>query len=233
MRKSDPQLVRQQFDDGVLALLKFLGRVETSLAGSHHEKNDLSQLASTTFLALYVQFEKFQSDLFLAYLNRDFTVYQNSKFSAIRSSVGAKYGQWFAGRVALTPIKHVRADDLEAAVDPTGWNLTFKDTDQMKERAAEWLAPTYAGAIRRLTNHDGRLIDTAKSIRDFIAHGSASSKDRMNERLATVSQGPYNAGLDRGAQKIHNLGAYLKAVVGGRRRIVLYAERLQDIAARM
>ena len=233
MRKSDPQLVRQQFDGGVHDLRAFLSRVETSLAGSHHEKADLSQLASTTFLALYVQFEKFQSDLFLAYLNRDFTAYQNSKFSAIRSTVDAKYGHWFAGRITLAPIKHVRADDLEVVVDPTGWNLTFKNTDQMKERAAEWLAPQYAGRIRGLTNHDGRLIDTAKSIRDFIAHGSASSKERMNERLATVSQGPHNAGLDRGAQNIHNLGAYLKAVVGRRRRIVLYAERLQDIAARM
>lgn len=233
MRKTDPQLVKNQFDNDTQRLVRFLERAENSLVGSAHEKSDLSQLVSTTFLTLYVQFEKFQSDLFLAYLNRNFSVYQRTKFSSIESSVESKFGRWFRNRLDLEPIQHVRVDELETIVDPTGWNLTFKDADTMKGRATEWLAPQYAQRIGNLTTHDERLIDTAKSIRDFIAHGSPSSKDRMNSNLATVSQGPQNAGLNRGAQNIHSLGAYLKAVMNGRRRILIYANRLRDIAGQM
>jgi hypothetical protein len=55
----------------------------------------------------------------------------------------------------------------------------------------------------------------------------------MNDMLLTVSTGPAcrNASLPRGNHEIHDVGAYLKSVDGGQRRVVTYIERLRAIAA--
>lgn len=213
--------------------MAFMGRGRRALQGAEHEKSDISQLASTTFLALYVAFEKFQSDLFLAYLNRDFSQYQSGIEAKISASIRDKYGQGVESRTSFTSVKHIRVSDLEGIVDPTGWNLTFRDTGMMKERADQWLVQNHASRIKGLSDHDARLIDTAKSIRDFIAYGSASSKERMNQSLSTIAQGSHNQFLGRGVQNVHNVGAFLKAVFDGRTRIGAYSDRLRDIARRM
>ncbi len=210
-----------------------MGRGRRALQGAEREKSDISQLASTTFLALYVAFEKFQSDLFLAYLNRDFSQYQSDLGAEISSSVRKKHGSWAENRISFTSVKHIKVSDLESIVDPTGWNLTFQSTSVMKEKANQWLAQSYAMRIKGLSDHDARLIDTAKSIRDFIAHGSESSKERMNHELSKVAKGSHNQFLGRGPQKIHNIGAFLKAIFDGKSRIGAYSDRLRDIAKRM
>jgi hypothetical protein len=205
MRKLDPDLVRSQFDYDAKSLMAFMGHGRRALQGAEHEKSDISQLASTTFLTLYVAFEKFQSDLFLAYLNRDFSRYQSDIEAKISSSVRKKYGQGVERRTFFTSVKHIRVSDLQGIVDPTGWNLTFRDTGMMKDRATQWLAQDHASRIKGLSDHDARLVDTAKSIRDFIAHGSASSKERMNQNLSTVAQGNHNQFLGRSVQEVHNV----------------------------
>ena len=213
--------------------MEYLERTQRALEGDGHEKRDISHLASTTFLFLFVNFERFLSDLFLSYLNRDFSQYQDKLAHRINQSVEGKFGVWAGGRTSFQVIKDIKVTDLEGVVDPTGWNLTFKDGDTIKERAQQWLAPEHAARINALTDHDLRVIDTANSIRDFLAHGSPSSKARMNDALLTISQGHHNQYLGRGAQLVHNVGAYLKAVFAGQRRITIYAERLNDIAGRM
>ena len=95
------------------------------------------------------------------------------------------------------------------------------------------MAPAHRNRIRGITEHDKRLIDTAHAVRDFIAHQSPNAKRRMNDLLSTVTEGDYNKHLARGVHRIDNLGAYLKAVFDGRRRIAIYAERLKEISGRM
>jgi hypothetical protein len=84
-----------------------------------------------------------------------------------------------------------------------------------------------------MTDHDERLIDTTRALRDFVAHQSRGAKARMNEALRGVAQGAHNQYLGRGANEVHNIGSFLKAVFDGRRRIAIYAERLKDISGRM
>jgi hypothetical protein len=73
MRKVDPDAVRRAFVNDAQELNNFRSRTAQAIQGGPHEQADISRLASTTFLSLYVAFETFLSDLFLAYLNRDFT----------------------------------------------------------------------------------------------------------------------------------------------------------------
>jgi hypothetical protein len=230
MRKVDPADVRGAFVNESTELMTYMSRARHALEGDAHEKQDISRLASTTFLSMFVAFERFLSDLFLAYLNRDFSGYQADLQGRIEQSIRERFGDWASARNRLDPVKHVAVAQLEEIVDPSGFNLTFRDAAALKAKARQWLAPQYANRIVGLSAHDDRLIDTARALRDFIAHQSPGAKDVMNARLATITQGNYNRYLGRGVHEVHSVGAYLKAVFDGSRRIGLYADRLRVIA---
>ena len=108
---------------------------------------DISTLATNSFLALYVAFERFLSDLLLAYLNRDFSTYQ--LVERVKQSIGDKFGQGVGPLVTIQTKKHVRVAELEGIVDPDARNLTFTSIDKLKATAHEWLVPVSAACIRQ------------------------------------------------------------------------------------
>ncbi len=233
MRKVNQASVRAEFRSNVDELMAYMNRTRHALEAEPHQKRDVSRLASTTFLSLYVSFERFLSDLFLAYLNRNFSRYQAFLENRLKQSVKSNFGTWAESRTRFDGVEHVRLAELESIVDPNRWNLTFPDAATIKARADDWLTPPHARRINSLTRYDERLIDTARATRDFIAHRSPGAKARMNAALATVAHGSHNRYLDRGQNDIHNVGSYLKAVFEDRRRIAIYAERFKEIAAKM
>lgn len=233
MRKIDPADVRTDFHDEIDELITHFKRIASATSGSPTEQGDLSHLAETTFLSAFVSFERFLSDLFFAYMNRDFSAYQRDLAGRIQGSVEDKFGAWAKARIAFSSKKHVSVPELEGIIDPDGFNLTFSKAQDIRDKATRWLAAPHQARIHSLSNHDDRLVDTARAIRNFVAHRSKASKDVMNARLASVQSGNHNQHLGRGAQQVHNVGAFLKAVFGGQRRVELYVLRLQGISTQM
>ena len=233
MRKINPNDVRTDFSREVDDVVAYFNRVVGSLAGSPHELGDITRLAETTFLTVFVGFERFLSDLFLAYLNRQFGAYRADLEGRVRQSTQERFGAWASQRTRLDRVQHVRVADLENIVDPQGRNLTFPSAQDIKEKAQRWLSAAHNARIQGLSAHDDRVIDTARAIRDFIAHRSKAALDAMNGYLATVTQGPHNPHLGRGANDIHSAGFFLKTVFVAERRVVLYATRLRDISGVM
>ena len=233
MRKVDPAGVKSDFNDFAVERLAHFGRLEILLKGTAHEKRDLSLLSEMTLHSAYVAFEVFLSDLMLAYINRDFSVYQQDLKSRIDASISSKFGSAAASRTNFSVSKHISVQDLEQLIDPTGWNLTFKDVAELKRKFASWVLAVHGAGVAALSASDTRLIDTTRAIRNFIAHGSTGSKAIMNVSLLTISTGPgcINASLPRGPHKIDDVGAYLKSFSNGKRRLLTYIERLQAIAA--
>lgn len=233
MRKIDPRGVRDAFDSEMNDLLSYFDRVAQALAGTGHEQGDISRLAETMFLAAFVSFERFLSDLFFAYMNRDFSAYQRDLSQRVHNSVRERFGQWSSARIRFNPKQHVNMPELENILDPDGWNLTFKNVVELRDKADRWLATRHRNRVHSLTVHDVNLIDTARAIRNFIAHQSVGSKKAMNEHLATVSSGAHNRHLGRGTNEIHNVGSFLKAVFAGDPRLTLYVRRLQAVSRKM
>ncbi len=221
MRKIKPQDIRDQFHQFTVERLAHFGRLETLLKGSAHEKRDMSVLAETTLHSTYVAFECFLSDLILAYINRDFSAYQADLQSRLVSSVTSKFGTWAGSRTTFSAVKHIKVQDLEALVDPTGWNLTFKTVNDFQDKCRAWVAAPYNTAILALNASDVQLIDATRAVRNFIAHGSSGSRVIMNTKLAQISTGPAcaNNPLARGAHEITDVGSYLKSSVNGKRRV--------------
>lgn len=233
MRKIDPVDVKADFAAFTTERMAHFARLETLLRGAAHEKRDLSVLSETMLHSVYVAFEVFLSDLMLAYINRDFSVYQANLKSRIESSVNSKFGAGAAARMTFQFSRHISIQDLENLIDPTGWNMTFKDVSELKVKFTDWVPLAYGAGVAALNVSDTRLIDTARAIRNFIAHASSGSKRIMNDKLLTVSVGPTcpNLSLPRGNHKIDDVGVYLKSFSGGRRRLFTFIERLQVIAA--
>lgn len=233
MRKVDPADVRADFESASKDIVDHFDRVVSSLEASPTKEGDTSQLATQSFLSLFVAFERFTSDLILAYLNRDFAAYQADLQKRLKSSIETKFG---AGVLSLVNIKahtHAPMATIESIVDPTGWNVTFSSVEKLKSFAGSALAPAYATRIASINASETRLIETARTIRDFIAHQSTSSKQRMNDALSSVTAGHHNAHLSRGVREVHAVGSYLKAVCAGERRLHRYAAGLLAISAHM
>jgi hypothetical protein len=231
MRKVDPAGVRADFEASTQDIVDFFDRTCVALSGTPTKESDISRLATTSFLALFVVFERFLSDLFLAYLNRDFSVYQARLADRLSNSVEDKFGQAVERLVSLKTRAHMSVDEIESIVDPDGWNLTFSSVDNLKTRADEWLGNVYATRVKSITAGEARLIETARAVRNFIAHQSSGSKSRMNDALATIEIGGHNRHLARGLREVHAVGSYLKATHAGLRRFHRYGMGLRAIAA--
>jgi hypothetical protein len=233
MRKLNPDDFRRLFVSEAGELMDHFTRVSSSLTGSPHEKKDTTQLASTTFLALYVTFERFLSGLFLAYINRDSSSFSPDLANRVLSSVVDRYGQAVVSHTTFTIPNHLSYAELLDLIDPHGWNLTFNDATQIMQRAQSWLAPVHRTRVLSLTNDDCALIDTARSIRDYIAHQSPASRAKMNQMLLTVSAHGGNPHLARAQYEVLSVGAYLKALPVNITRLEIYVDRLTEIAQKL
>lgn len=233
MRKVDPADVLADFEQASAQVVDHFDRIAVALSGNATREGNISQLATESFLALFVAFERFTSDLLLAYLNRDFSQYQKDLAFRLTASVKDKFGTGVSARVELKTKKHVSVAELEQIVDPTGWNLTFTSVEKLKDYAQRVLAPNHRGRIQSITASEARLIDTARSIRDFIAHQSPGSKQRMNEALATVETAAHNRHLGRQGNQVQSVGPYLKSAPAGQRRLHRYAQGLLAVANHM
>lgn len=233
MRKLRPNDVIADFSSQAEELVQYFGRVTKALKGTANELADKSALAEQTFLNAATAFECFLSDLFVAFLNRDASQYQDEVFRRITESVKEKQGEWHSQRLSFSKAKHIRASDVITLLDPNGWNVTFKSAALLKTRATEWLIDSFATRITGLSTDDEQVIDTTKAIRDFIAHRSKSAKVRMNEALEKAGESMAITCLGRGDHQIEHVGAFLRAECGGATRLQLYVERLKDIAHRL
>lgn len=236
MRKVDPADVKADFTSFVVERIDYFDRTSAHLLAKPHPahwQKDLSVLSEMTLQSTYVAFEVFLSDLLLAYVNRDFSKYQSDLATRIETSVRAKFKDFAADRTFFSAVKHIKIEDLERVIDPTGWNQTFKDVAGLKTRFSEWVTPALGAKVAAINASDTNLINTAHAIRNFISHRSISSKKIMNQELGimAINAACPNNSLKRGVHDIHDVGAYLKSNSGGTLRIKLYMQRLSAIAS--
>lgn len=233
MRKVRPQDVLADFISEVDKALSHYERILVALKGSQNEQLDITIMSRNLFHSVFVDFECFVSDLFVSYLNRDFSQYQATFEGVVKKAAkGSKVSPWLISRISFDSPKHMKLEELADAIDPLGWNLTFKDCDQMKLRAKDWLVDPYRAKVESLNDENSNLIDTARSIRNWIAHQSTGSGIIMNDMLKDIDQGPgtSNHELGRGVKEISNIGFFLKSQNNGERRVQAYSRRLKEAA---
>lgn len=231
MNKLNPKDVANEFDAEITKLVDYYLRSAASLVGSATEKSDASLLAEHVFLSAAISFEGALSDLFFAYTNKDSSVFIAKKQTLIQEVVKREFGDWYASKVSLGSIKHIKAGDLYPLLDPNGHNITFYDAKKMNDRASKNLLPAHAAKYKALTPSQQKLMNAAKFIRNCVAHRSSSSYDVMMGALVTLQSSNYKALARTTDKKVNSIGAYLKASTGPKKptRIEVYLLELKAI----
>ena len=231
MNKLDAALIKADYVKTVGDRIAWFNRVSARLVGTSTELTDLNLLCENFVTSVYVEFECLISDIFHAYINNDNRVWAAFVGSQIKNSVRDKYSAWHAHNLSFDAPVHIKSQDLRRLLDPTNWNITFKDCASLQQRATEWLGTSHATAFSSISSSDIALIDAAHALRNCISHNSESSRRIVNSKLRAIitGLGCTNTELAIAGNNVKTLGKYLRAVTTTGLRATDFAVRLSVI----
>jgi len=225
-----PENVIADFETQLAELERFY---TTGFVAFNGNKTNQSILTEHSLLAVAVAWEGFVSDLFIAYINRDATRFKEHLKNSFETTVLAVSTpkRVYENYVSLNFPIHIKKAEIHALADGIGNNITFPNFESLESKASTWLVGAHASKFAGLSSHRKAVVDSLISLRNHIAHRSQRSLDAMNDTLAKGVL--YPTGLQRGANKFHNVGAWLKANPVGRteNRFAIIMTYLSDIAA--
>jgi hypothetical protein len=228
MRTANPQNIKADFLSG----LKDIEDALADVTGKGILPKTKLHVAEYSFLAASVLLESFISDLFVAYINKKngpFVAYLVGRMTIEATEEHAKR----AIPLASVDIgSHLTLDKIRQVLDPNSWNLTFATAGDLKAKANQWLAAPYKANFNGISNAHGALLETTKSVRNYLAHRSGASLSTMQ---AALTNARLPVGFRRGANKVHSVGSFLDSTPpgGGQTRLATYLLELNAIAAQL
>lgn len=212
MRKVSPQDIRDDFKDQLADLTGFYQNGMTALTSERNQ----STLTEHTLLAAAVAWEGFISDLFVGYINVDAARFKQHLQDAFDEHISTqdKSKSVFHRYGSLHFPAHLRKADVEALANSSGNNITFPNFDELETRSKKWLVQAHSDKFKNLSKPQKALVNAVIGLRNHIAHRSQRSGKAMNDLLAVGVL--HSTGIKRGANKVSNVGAWLKSTpVGG------------------
>ncbi|HLV57154.1 MAG TPA: hypothetical protein VKY71_16465 [Actinotalea caeni] len=134
--------------------------------------------------------------------------------------------------------------EIEALLDPRGFNVTFDSCETWATEASRDLDTRYADKVRGIvaTAPDACVLDLLKAIRNTLAHGSGGRLARLNQMVKERTSGSkigltgsVNAGLKRDTNQVRDVAVYLhgRATGTARQRVQVLSQRLREIAEQL
>ena len=225
MRTLDPANIRADFDSA-------LADIGTSIATSEERIDTVPPrklISEYAFVAAASLFEGFVSDLFVAYINRDFERFRTHILGQLKIETDDKYAKR-AKQFVDTSMRHLTADQIRDTLDPSQFNVAFPTTGKMKESAGKWLSAADAARFANLTARQCAVIDFTKRVRNYLAHRSQSSENEMQTALVAID---LPAELTRGVSNISDVGAFLRATQGEQSRLLHFLDAQSDLAIQL
>lgn len=136
------------------------------------------------------------------------------------------------------------ATQISKLVDPAGYNLTFVDTQAWMDKAGAHLTDKFKKLVVGIgtSAEDTCVLDLVRAVRNYVAHGSDSSRERLNLYIKTRALkgeigivGVKNRSLARDVKGISEIDAYLHSKVGSpaHQRVVVIGRRVLEIAEKL
>jgi hypothetical protein len=138
--------------------------------------------------------------------------------------------------------RRLSVDQIDALIDPDGYNVTFKDGQAWAAEAGKHLDPHHADLVRNIVSdpQNESLVALVKAVRNAIAHNSANSLDLLNSHIRSrpVGErgglvGAINAPLLRdGSVRVRDVPTYLHgwSAAARSRRVTYMATRIVEVA---
>lgn len=89
---------------------------------------------------------------------------------------------------------------IKQYLDSKQWNITFKSFKDLRSKA-KCLSDTWSQKVKKVLSRRQKILDTAYSIRNFIAHNSDASRDKMNTAIETVPYAPLTVKTNGGTEQ--------------------------------
>jgi len=194
MRKIQPKSIAVSFTNIVLknvALLSFVevaanNRLDFFNADGEFDEEDVKTLAAEQcMLFVAVGWENFLTELFICYINRDCSVYQQYLQNRVNQAIVEKLGHELSQEVKFVPTGHLTKSQIKTSLDPANYNLTFKDAADLKDKAARFLAADHAKIFKSLTEQECAVLNAWLAIRNYLGHRSAGSWEKMKISLSS------------------------------------------------
>ncbi|MEZ5455863.1 MAG: hypothetical protein R3F04_07090 [Lysobacteraceae bacterium] len=204
MRTKDPIGIRNDF-------LASLIDAKTTFTNSEVSKATAKQknlIAEYTFLAAATLWEGYLSDVFVAYINRDRSAFCAQMVSKMQVKTEDAYAKRASTHASINMSNHLTVAEIRAILDANDYNVTFKSVDDLKEKAALWLAPAHRRNFLSLNAQQSAGLGTVRSIRNFLAHRSGASKVTMQADLVDPN---LDVPLRRGTNQIKDVGSFLRS----------------------
>lgn len=230
MRKVNVQGVKDDFINSLDEVEEFFLRA-SPMMGSESDK---SFLAKSAFLSAAVLWEGFVSDLFVAYINRDSSMFVNHLNNAIHGSSNLTDKQRLIvnkySKISFPA--HLNRSSIIELIDGKGNNISFASFKALEDTSKKWLIQQDSRRIASASAQLRAVYDAILSIRNFIAHNSERSHKAMNQAL---SGGPIHPlGLTRPTNSVNKVGSYLKSkpinVNGNQSRLEIFFDGMRSLA---
>jgi len=234
MRKVDPTALCSDLQKEIDSLLEFYrAAVDLMRLRGENPKKHISLLAEVVFHRGCVAVESFLSAWFVGCLNQDAAVYVEWLKNSIRQSISNKCGLCIDTFVEFKTPKHLSRHVVEELLDPEGKNVTFCDLDEMEKRAREWLVPIWASKISGIPRNRKVILNTARAIRNCIAHQSTRSFHEMNEAIKRLPKEDVATHLRIKTNSVKKVGSYLRTRMNGKSRVEIFFEEFKRFAGNL
>lgn len=207
MRKISPQSISEGF---LLQIAKLRHFHEAGLAAFTNQ-SDHSSLTEQSLLSAAVTWEGFVSDIFVAYINRDASVFKaylqkqfedHLKKNQMSRAVFGAFG-------TLNFPAHLKRQDVLSLANCGGANITCPTFQALESKAKLWLHGAHAAKFTGFSASQKQVINALVALRNEIAHRSERSLLSMNEALDHAAL--KGTGLQRQGNKVLKVGVWLKA----------------------
>jgi hypothetical protein len=229
MRTSDPTIVKSDFLRAIADVKASFQSVDA--APDPPVGNATKKLvAEMTLLSMGVLWEGFVSDLLVAYLNKDCTKLLATLGSRFEISTADDYAARAKSFMEVRSTKaHLKVGEIRKILNVATDNIpNVNDPDKLRTFAGVFLADPYSGYFKGLTKPQIALLKALRGARNYLAHRSSGAKERMSTSLARVD---LHSDLRRGTNQVSDVGAYLLASPSGTRRILVFLDQVQALAA--
>lgn len=223
MADSSPQEVGKRFVKRIESLLSDYQRLLNNVDGQRRQASLETLLAEQTLMSLGIYWEAFLHELIIAYILQSPDTYIAEYKRKLTQNLTDKF-PGAVGWTTISPPPHLTRTELEMLLDPQRRNFTISDYSKLPETVNKLISAGYAPRFS-LGADDTQFLSYLVAVRNFLAHRSDGSRDRL--RTVTTNLKGSNSNL---AGTILRFDTYIKQPILGSSRVGEIVGRLKAIA---
>lgn len=245
MRKASPNDIVDDFVGSVSTALIDWQVVDTAAKANSLSLRVRRRVASDSFLALTVAWERFLSRWLVAAVNKD------ASRAAARLTEKLKSHAHVELKVPSSHISspliatsHFSLASVRGVLGAQDDNIVLRSHKDLQKFADEWLGPALSGSLKTVSSYHFNWVLAMRLIRNALVHQSDKSLRQVNDSLRTSSMPPEIRVVGTRNLSANGCGAYLYKriaahtssqlpMVGRQPRLVLFHFKLSSIAGQL